>query len=447
MKNIFLIIICLCVGVATQANAQDKPIVIDKIIGKVDNFYILKSDLEQSYAQYANEAQKPTRCQILQNLFINKLLLAKAEIDSVLVDDKRVDGEMNARMENFIKQYGSEKNLIEALGKSVESLKSEVRQQVKEGLVARKMQETITQNVKITPSEVKKFFNAIPKDSIPYVPTEVEVAHLVRYAKVTRDDKNKIKERLLELRRRAQAGEDFAALAKEFSEDPGSAANGGLYVNVKRGQMVPPFEGAALKTKPGQISDVVESDYGFHIIKTEEIRGQEYTCRHILLRPDYNRLDVTEPTRYLDSLRILILADSIKFEKAAKEYSEDKSSNDAGGTILDPQTGGPRLPLDETMDSYLYLTLDSMKVGFISKPVQYRTEDGKTAMRLIFYKKKYAPHYASIKDDYQKIAAITLARKKNKAIDDWFIKAKAEVFVSVDDEYKDCNVLSSTGSQ
>lgn len=428
-----------------QAIAQQNPIVIDKIIGKVDNYYILKSDLESSYARYAGEQQKPTRCQILQNLFIIKLLLAKAEIDSVTVEDKRVESEMNARMENFIAQFGSEKRIVEAYGKSLESIKSDVRQQVKEGMIARRMQDKITENVKITPSEVKKFFNGIPKDSIPTVPTEVTVAHIVKYAKVTKDDKNKIKERLLELKRRALAGEDFGALAKEFSEDPGSKQNGGLYVNVTRGKMVPQFEGAALKTKPGQISDVVETDYGFHIIKTEEIRGQEYTCRHILLRPDYNRLDVTEPTRYLDSLRTLILADSIKFEKAAKSYSDDKATNDAGGILLDPQSGSPRMPFDESMDSYLYLTLDSMKVGAVSKPVQYRTEDGKTAMRLIFYKVKYPPHIASIKDDYQKLATIALARKKNLEIDKWFIKAKSEVFFSVDDEYKDCEILAGTG--
>lgn len=434
---------------AAAAWAQGQPIVLDKLIGKVDNYHILKSDLDRTMAEYANQPKAPERCQLLQSLFINKLLLAKAEIDSVMVEDKQVDSDVNARMEQMILQFGSEKNIVEAYGKSIESLKNEYHDLVKEQLVARKMQGKITETVKITPNEVKKFFNAIPKDSIPYIPTEVEVLQIVRYAKATKEEKQKIKDRLVDFKRRVKDGEDFAKLAIENSEDPGSASNGGLYANVRRGQMVPEFEAAAMKLKPGEVSDLVETDYGIHLLQGIEIRGQEYSVRHILLSPDRNRLDLSEPTRFLDSLRTLIMADSLTFEKAAKEYSEDKNSADMNGFLANPATGANKLPLDETMDSYLYLTLDTMQVGRISKPLSFRTEDQKTAVRILYFKAKYPPHFANLKDDYQKLSAIALAQKRNKTIDEWFIKAKSEVFIWVDDEYKICDVLSSTrtGSQ
>lgn len=208
--------------------------------------------------------------------------------------------------------------------------------------------------------------------------------------------------------------------------------------------MVPPFEAAALKLKPNQLSDVVESEFGFHLIQMLEQRGQEYHARHILLRPDYQKLDLTEPSKFLDSIRVLIQRDSLKFEKAAKDFSEDKATQDAGGMMLDPETRGLKMPFDSSMDPALYFALDSMKVGTISAPIQYRTDDGRSAMRIIYFKAKHAPHYANLKDDYQKIAAIALSRKRNNAIDEWFIKAKDDVFISIDEEYKDCDVLKAT---
>jgi peptidyl-prolyl cis-trans isomerase SurA len=429
-----------------QAKAQTN-IVIDKIIGKVDNHYILKSDLEASFAQYAGQANAPSKCQLLEGLFVNKLLLAKAEIDSVTIEDKDVDRELNGRMDEMIRRFGNEKNIIEAYGKSLEGLKSDLRVQVREQVLQRKMQQKLQEKVTITPKEVKKFFETIPKDSLPYLPTEVEVGHIVRLAKVTKEERNRLKERLLGYKKRVQNGEEFTKLAKEFSEDIGSGQQGGDLGWAKRGMMVAPFEAAAMSLNAGDMSDIVETDFGLHLIQVLEKRGQEYHARHILLRPDYNRLDVTDATKLLDSVRHLIMIDSLKFDKASKEYSEDKNSVDGGGMLLNPETRGTKMPLDETMETYLYMTLDSMKVGTLSKPVAYRTEDGKTGVRIIWYKKKYAPHFASIKDDYLRLANITLSRKKNLEIENWFMKAKNEVFIYVDDEYKDCNIFGDTPKQ
>jgi peptidyl-prolyl cis-trans isomerase SurA len=369
-------------------------------------------------------------------------MLAKAEIDSVIVDDKRIDGELSSRMDQMEAQYGSAKNIVEAYGKSIVNLKEDLRVSLKEQLTGRKMQDKITNDVRITPKEISAFFARIPTDSLPYLPSEVEVGHIVRLAKPNKAQKTELVGRLMDYRRRIEKGESFEELAKLYSEDLGSGKRGGDLGFSKRGQMVAPFEAAALKLKPDQMSDVVESEFGYHLIQLLGIRGQEYHARHILIRPDYQKLDLTDPTHFLDSLRIIIQRDSLTFDKAAREYSEDKLTQDAGGLLLDMESRSTRMPFDGTMEPGLYFSLDSMTVGTISTPIPYRTEDGRSAVRILYYKAKYPPHYANLKDDFQKIANIALTRKKNDAIEEWFLKAKDDVFIFIDDEYKGCNVRS-----
>jgi peptidyl-prolyl cis-trans isomerase SurA len=435
---------CLVLGSLSAFSQDDaNKNVLDRIIVKVDNYFILKSEVENQYQQYitSGQANTPNRCQILEGLVVNKLMLAKAEIDSVIVDDKRIEAELNSRMEQMEGQYGSAKNIVEAYGKSISTLKEDLRSSLKEQLTGRKMQDKITDDVKITPKEVAAFFNEIPRDSLPYLPAEVEISHIIRIAKPNKNQKEELYAKLLDFRRRVEKGESFEDLAKVHSEDLGSGKRGGDLGFAKRGAMVAPFEAAALRLKPNQMSDVVESEFGFHLIQLLEIRGQEYHARHILLRPDYQKLDLTEPTKFLDSIRVLIQRDSTTFEKAAKEFSEDKATQDAGGVIMDATNGGNRLAYDGTMDPALFFALDSMKVGTISAPIPFRTDDGRSAVRILFFKAKHPPHFANLKDDYQKLAQITLSRKKNNAIEKWFMKAKDDVFIFIDDEYKDCRIL------
>lgn len=442
LKNLFLLLI---VSVIFQQSLKAQtPVVLDKIIAKVDNYYLLKSELEAQLQQYAQSQQPaPPKCQLLESLVVGKLMLAKSEIDSVTVEDKRIEGELTSRMEQMEQQFGSTKNIVEAYGKTISSLKDELRSAIKEQLTTRKMQEKITGEVKVTPKEVRRFYEEIPKDSLPYLPSEVEVGQIIRMAKTTKAQKEELYKRLLDYKKRVENGEKFEDLAKLYSEDLGSGKRGGDLGFSKRGQMVAPFEAAALKLKPNQMSDVVESEFGYHLIKLLETRGQEYHALHILLRPDYQRLDVTEPTRFLDSVRVLIQRDTLKFEKAAKQFSEDKATQDAGGMLTDPQTRSIRMPLDGTMESGLYFTIDTMKVGTISAPMSYRTEDGRSAMRILYYKAKHPPHFANLEDDFQRLSNYTLNRKKNTAIEKWFAKAKNDVFIYIVDEYKECNVMKT----
>jgi peptidyl-prolyl cis-trans isomerase SurA len=424
---------------------QGQGISLNKIIAKVDNYYVLRSDLEEAYQSYVGQNQTPPqKCQLLESLVINKMMLAKAEIDSVVVDDKIVDSELDSRMQYMAQQFGSEKNIVEAYGKSLEMLKSELRQQVKDQKIVQKMQQKITSDVKVTPREVRKFFETIPKDSLPYMPAEVEVGQIVRFAKPTKEQKEALRQRLLDLKKRVENGEDFAKLAKENSEDVGSAQNGGDLGFAKRGMMVAPFEGAALKLKPNELSDVIESDFGLHLIQLIETRGAEYHARHILLRPDYNRLDLSGPTHYLDSLRTLVKLDSLKFDKAAHDFSEDKSTADAGGLIRDAQSGGTRLAMDGSMEYAMFQMLDTMTVGSVSAPLPYRTEDGKSAVRLLYFKNKVAPHTADFAKDFEKLQTIVLQNKKNRAIDDWFRKSVADVYITVDPEFQNCRIFGTT---
>lgn len=429
-----------------MAYSQDekKGELLDKIVAKVDNHFVLKSEVEQQYQQYqvSGQPNTPGKCQILESLVINKLMLAKAEIDSVIVEDKRVEAELNSRMEQMEQQYGSSKNIVEAFGKSIINLKEDLRVSLKEQLTGRKMQEKISENVKITPKEVEAFFNSIPKDSLPYLPSEVEVGHIVRLAKPNANEKQDLINKLLDYKKRIEKGEAFEDLAKLYSEDLGSGRKGGDLGFSKRGQMVAPFEAAALKLKPNMMSDIIESEFGFHLIQLLETRGQEYHARHILLRPDYQKLDLTEPTKFLDSIRVLIQRDSLKFDRAAALHSEDKMTQDAGGMLLDPSTRTMRIPFDSSMEPGLYFSLDSMTVGTVSAPISYRTEDGRSAVRILFYKVKHSPHFANLNDDYQKLSVIALNRKRNDAIDNWFLTAKKDVFIYIDEDYVDCKILS-----
>jgi peptidyl-prolyl cis-trans isomerase SurA len=235
------------------------------------------------------------------------------------------------------------------------------------------------------------------------------------------------------------SGEDFAKLAAEYSQDPGSARLGGNLGFAPRGVMVPEFEAAAMRLKPGEISQPVETDFGFHIIQLIERRGNEFNSRHILLRSDFSEVDFSSAENFLDSLRLKILNDSIPFENAAKEFSDDEQTSGNGGFLFD-KTGSARVSVEE-LDPVVFFTIDTMKVGEISRPLRYRTLEGKEAVRILFYKSRFRPHVINLEDDYQKVQMAALNEKKQKALDKWFDGAKQEVFIMIDEDYKHCKIL------
>lgn len=426
-------------------NGQQKAPVIDQIITKVDDEIILQSDLDIAHLQFLQSNSslygENVKCKVLETLIINKLLIAKAVIDSVVVQKENVDSQLDRRMAMLLQRFGgSEQNLLEQYGKTLSELKAELYDQVEEQLIIQKMQSKITSNVKVTPIHVKRFFNSIPKDSLPYFSTEVEVAQLVIEPKAGKAQKIKAQAKLEGLKKQIIDGVDFSELARNYSQDPGSATHGGELGFFKRGQLVPQYEAAALKLQPGEMSAVTESEFGFHLIQMIEKRGNEYNTRHILIRADEGVIDVESTKQQLDSLRQTILNDSISFSKAAYEYTDDASTKATGGFFLDQETGSSKVSA-ENIDPSLYFIIDKMKIGEISEPMDYRTAEGKAALRIIYLKNKTAPHEANLRDDYQKIYNAALQEKQNEVLNDWFETTKGQVFIDVIEEYQQCDIL------
>ncbi|WP_375415822.1 peptidylprolyl isomerase [uncultured Hymenobacter sp.] len=420
---------------------------LDGIVVKVDNQIVLRSDVENIYAQEVARAEgkllpPDLKCKILQSLVINKLMLARAEVDSVTVTDAQVNGELDRRMAYFVQQIGSEKKLEELYNKPVRTLKEDLRPQVKDQLTQQKMQEEITGKLSVTPREVSAYFTRVPKDSLPYFSTEVEVGQIVLPAQISDKAKQETITKLNDLRGRVLAGEKFEDLAKQYSEDPGSGKEGGYLGFFKKGELVPEYTAAALRLEPGQLSPVVGSQFGFHLIQLIERKGDSFSSRHILLKPATGAADANEAAKKLTTLRRQILKDSLSFAKAAKEFSSDKTSAGNGGLLANRQDGGSRMPLDK-LDPAIFFTIDTMKVGHITPPLPYRTDDGKDGMRILWLKSNTPPHQANLQADYQKIAAAALNEKRNKALDAWFLKNRGSVYLEVAPEYAQCKVLES----
>ena len=315
----FLISTLLLLGAGQVVLAQESAgFIADKIIVKVDNYIILRSELEGAYQNYLTNggtASEESKCGILSQLIISKLLVAKAEIDSVIVTDLEVDNNTNQRMNMILQNSGNSPEQLErTYGKTMDQIKVELRDQIREQMMGNEMQKKITKNLSITPAEVKRFYNKIPGDSLPFYSADVEVAQIVRVAKVSDAQKQQTRLKLGELRSRILAGENFNELAKKYSEDPSAQYNGGEMGYVGRGAMVPTFEATAFRIKEGEISQPFESPFGFHIMQLIDRRGNEYNSRHILISAVPSKLDIVRSEEFLDSLRTKIVKDSIKFE-------------------------------------------------------------------------------------------------------------------------------------
>ncbi len=438
-KGLFLTVAASLMVIELGFAQTENYTVVDKIVAKVDNYIIQKSEVERSYLQMQSSGEQVTKCQVLEGLVLNKLMVAKAEIDSVVVEESMVDRQLDMRMQGVIGQAGGDpQKLEEVFGKSLEEIREELRTQVQEQLVVEKMQSTINEGVTVTPAEVKRFFKNIPSDSLPYFSTEVEIAQIVKKPVVSKEEKDRIEAQLISIRDEAIKGTDFQVLAGRYSQDP-SAPRGGNLGDVERGQMVSEFEGAALKLKNGEISMPVQTEFGFHIIQMVDRRGNIYNCRHILIFPKFSDNDFKIAADFLDSVKNVIKTDSLTFERAAKEFSDDKESGSNGGYLRD-RTGANRISVSE-LDPTMFFTLDTMKVETISDPMRYTMPDGKEAIRIIYYKSKLKPHQASLELDYQKIYIAALNAKKSKQMSDWFEDAQGDVFIEIDEEFKNCNIL------
>lgn len=441
-----LLVAFLMLGKA-QAQETASGQVVDKIVAKVDNNIVLESEVQKTYIEAISQAQQgmeaPTRCTIFESLLINKLMVAKAEIDSVLVTDAEVLVQANNRFSMVMQQFGGdEAMLVEMYGKTAEQLKAELEEVIREQLIVDKMRKTITDGMTVSPAEVRAFYYSISKDSLPLFTSEATVGQIVRKPETSASVREQILAQLRQFKQDIGSGKStFAELAKQHSEDPGSAAQGGDLGFFRRGELAPEYESTSLSLRPGEISDPIETQFGFHMIQLLEIKGSTFNTRHILRIPKASDADVQKAERYLDSLKKEIIAGKIEFSKAAKEYSQDRTTSDAGGFFTDPASSSIRLSLRTLEDPVLYFTIDTMKVGDITPPIRFEDPREGTKVRILFYKARYPAHKANLTDDYEKLKAATLRRKEDEVLSKWFATAKEDIFIDIDPAYDRCDAL------
>ncbi len=439
--NLFLLVFCYNTYVFAQPESQNI-LLIDEVVGIIGNKIVKHSDIEIQYIDYLMQGvtkSTETRCQIFEQLLLQQLLLNQAEIDSVIVSNSQVESELDARIRYFINQIGSRDKLEAFYKKSIQEIKNEFRESVREKLLVQTMESRITRDIKVSPKEVHAFYNRIPEDSLPLINSEVEVYHIVKQPPVDQEEKNLAILKLNELRERALKGEDFGTLAYMYSEDPGSAKKNGDLGFTCRGDLFPEFETAAFALKQNEISPVIETKAGFHIIQMLERRGECINVRHILIQPKTNLESLVKAKEFLENVYALIKMDSISFTEAAKRYSDDPTKNN-GGLIVNPYTGNSKFEIND-LDPQLFFTIDKMEQGEISKPVLMKTDDGRQAYRLIYLKTRTVPHRANLKDDYDKIQSAALEEKKSKAIAEWVNKKLENTYIRISDDYKNCNFM------
>lgn len=438
-KSIFILILLFTVVVSTPVFSQDKT--IDQVIAVVGDNCVLKSDIENQFLQMESTSDfrgVDLKCNILEELLYQNLLLHQAALDSLSVSDKEIDSQLDRRIRYFVSQVGSEKKLEEYFNKSIIEIKSDLRETLKKQMLAEKMQEKLTGSIKVTPSEVRQYFKSIPKDSIPTVNEQVEYEQIVLYPTVSDQEKLAVKEKLNGFRDRILKGDKFSTLAVLYSEDPGSAVKGGELGFVGRSDLVPEFSAVAFKLKDGEVSKIVETEYGYHIIQLIERLGEQINVRHILLIPKVDPVSAVKSRNSLDSISKIIRLDSITFKNAAEKFSQDKETKYNGGLAVNPYTNNSRFEMDQ-LDPTTASWLKKLKVGEISNPFEFTNEKSQKCYKIIRLKARYPSHKANLSDDYQSIQDYAMNLKKQEIMKNWIEKEQKVTYIKIDNSYQNCD--------
>jgi len=425
-------------------SSQEK--LIDEVAGVVGSNVILFSDIETQYLQLKAQGNilggSQLRCQILESLLFQKLLLNQAELDSVEISDSRVESAMDARLRYFINQFGSQEKLEEFYQKSVLEIKEEMRELVRDEMKISEVQNKITENLQITPSDVKEYFTSLPPDSIPLVDVEYEIGQVVKNPPITVEELSRTYDKIKALRDRIIKGDNFSTLAILYSEDPGSAGKGGELGMFNRGTMYPEFEAAAFNlNKPGEVSEIIKTEAGYHIIQLIERKGEYINVRHILIQPKVSPESMELARAKLDSVAQLILEDSLTFEEAVLRYSDDPNRI-SGGMIINPETNSTRFASDQ-LDPSLFFIVDQLDVGEISQPVRFLTDENKEAYRILYLKVRTEPHRANLLDDYDKLKNWARADKQDALINDWINEKIEGTYIKVNEKYAGCTFINN----
>ena len=437
---IFLFIFSLS---AVAVFAQPQKVVADKVVGIVGDKIILKSEITNEILdrQRRNEAvPENAECIVMEQALTLKALVLQAEKDSLQVSEEELESLLDNQVRGFVQAYGSKEALEQIAGRTVYQIKEDFRVSFKERKQAELMRNKIVEGIKITPTEVKAFFDKIPKDSLVFLESQVEIGQIVLYPKASRDlDKNAIEE-LTDFKQQVEAGtRKFETLASLYTDDPGSKNTGGMY-NINRTEKVmdPAFVQAAFRLKEGQVSPVIKSKFGYHIIQMVNRAGDDATVRHILKIPQITDDEIKIAQSKLDSIRSKLIAGTTTFGEAVARYSEDDGSKYTAGFLQ--CRDGTFCTIDQ-LDKELVTLLPKLKVGEFSQPVAFTDERNKKSVRVVYLKTRTEPHIENLKDDYNREAQRALEEKKGDAIEKWFNSKIATYYIMIDDDYKTCSQL------
>ena len=414
--------------------------IVDGLVAVVGGNVILKSDIENQYMQIRSQGNitgtaPKLKCQIFENLLLQKLLLHQAQVDSINVTDAQVELEMDRRMRYFISQAGTPERLEEHFGKSLLEIKNELREVIHETMLTEQEQQKITKDVSITPAEVKTYYRKLSKDSIPLINSEIEIGMILKQPEIGDVEKQAVKEKLKGFKDRFAKGDDFSTLAVLYSEDPGSSKQGGELGMFKRGEMRPEFEAAAFKLKPGEVSDIVETEDGFHLIQMIERRGEYINVRHILLQPKVSPVNLSKAKVSLDSVASLIEKKKMTFDQAVVMYSDDPGKN-SGGLMINQVSGNSKFESSQ-VDAKIFFVIDKLKPGEVSVPVM-TTDRGKQDYRIYYLKSRSNPHKANLDEDYARIQELALEKKKTAMVDNWIANKMKSTYISIMSDYRNC---------
>ena len=423
------------------ANAQET---IDKIVAQIGDKIILKSDIEGQKLQATQAGMEVTSemdCQVIEELMFQFLLVNQAQLDSIDVSDAQVDAEMENRLRMIENQIGSRQKMEEFYGKSATQIKKEFRPIIKDQLLAQEMERQITSEVSVTPRDVKAFFNTIPMDSIPLINSQLSFQQIVLYPAITNADKTRSKNLLGEIRDNIiKDGKSFATQARIHSMDPGSAKLGGEIAGT-RGMMVPQFEAAVFELHVGDVSEIFETTYGFHILKLLERKGDDYKCQHILIIPEFANNALEGAALRLDSCYNDLKSGKITWNEAVLKYSNDEATMQNRGIITNPITGEQTWDMEDLneVDQQIYLLTDRMEKGDVSQPNLYSNlYERKQGVRIVRLMNRTAPHKANLEDDYSLIQRAAESDKKQKTINAWITSKISNAYVRIEKEYQNC---------
>ncbi len=442
MRNKILLTV-FSLGIFTMCFAQPKKVVADKIVAVVGNKIVLKSDIDNSLVDLQRqgiELPPDARCLTLEQSIGIKALVLQAEKDSLPVTDEEVEADIDNQIRYFISQYGSKDELEKVAGKSVYQLKEDFKDGFRDRKLAAAMRNKIVEDVKITPTEVKNYFDKIPTDSLVLYESEVEVGQIVSFPKASRDAEQYCIEQLAEYKKQIESGrKEFTALAILNSEDPGVKVNSGQYeINRNQKDLDPTWLSKAFTLKEGQISNPFKSKFGYHIIQLVSRAGDDAVVKHILKIPQVTQYEIKDGVAKLDTVRSKLIAGVIEFGTAVSKFSDDEASKFTAGMIQG--ANGTFLTIDQ-LDKDMVAMMKNLKVGEYSQPVEYTDERGKKGVRIVYLKTRTAPHRENIKDDYSKIAQRALEVKKEDALEKWFSNKIQTYYIRIDDEYKDCKAM------